>query len=482
MKKGAITPVDASRDFRVHEVFCSFTDRKGVILAGNEVFTRISGYAWAELSGQPHNIIRHPDMPRAVFQLFWEELHAGRPVAAYVKNLAKDGRYYWVLALACPVGDGYLSIRIKPSSALLPAVEALYRTMRVAERTEEERGSDGRTAMTAARQVLVQGLRSHGFDSYEAFMRTALLREELNSRDAALARERIELLPAIRATIAEKSPRAATVVPLHESGRQTYGRLTAVCARLDDLARLNAELSTHARTMLRLAGDFRVLSLNAGLNATKLGEEGRGLGVIASHLGTTSTEISGTVGTIGRCVETSSRQLGGVIFNLAWARVQFEMTVIHYGEMLAARDGDGACATRELATAGHLRSAFRATSGQALTALAALADELGNLDDLAEVLHKTVTSLQMAYISCKVEVSRVSHDLTLREVFGDIGLHVDKTREVLAAMTGVIEKLAQEARQAPAIAATVAETNTQLDRHGEALARIEQAEALPAAV
>jgi len=482
MKKSTIVPVDAPRDFSVHEVFCSYTDRKGVILAGNDVFTRISGYAWEELNGQPHNLIRHPDMPRAVFQLFWEELNAGRPVAAYVKNLAKDGRYYWVLALACPVGAGHLSIRIKPSSALLPVVEALYRAMRSAECGEEARGADGRAAMAAARSVLLQGLRSQGFASYEAFMRMALLREELNSRDTVLARERIELLPALPANPADLRPDAATLHRLHEAGRQTHVRLTTLCARLDDFARLAAELSTHAQTMLRMAADFRVLALNAGLNATKLGEEGRGLGVISSHLGTTSTEISAIVGTIGRRVEASSGQLGAVIFNLAWARVQFEMTVLHYAEMITPRDDAGERRTRDLATAGHLRSAFRATSGHALAELDGFANELGSLDDLAEGLHKTVTSLQMAYISCKVEVSRVSHDLTLREVFGDIGTHVDQTRDVLAGMTAVIERLANEAKQAPVMARAVAETNTQLEQQGEVLAGLGRGEALAAAV
>ena len=96
--------MNSSREFRINGVFFSLTDRRGFIEACNDVFVRISGYTTAELTGQPHNIIRHPDMPRSVFQLFWEYLRNGQPVAAYVKNLAADGRYYWVLALAGPVG------------------------------------------------------------------------------------------------------------------------------------------------------------------------------------------------------------------------------------------------------------------------------------------------------------------------------------------------------------------------------------------
>ena len=128
------TPTHVERPFDVAELFFSTTNRKGIIQSGNDVFARVSGYTEAELLGQPHNVIRHPDMPRAVFRLLWDYLEAERPIAAYVKNMAKDGRYYWVLATAVPVTGGYLSVRLKPTSDLLPAVEALYAELLAAER------------------------------------------------------------------------------------------------------------------------------------------------------------------------------------------------------------------------------------------------------------------------------------------------------------------------------------------------------------
>jgi PAS domain S-box-containing protein len=83
------------REFGIEELFFSTTDVKGHISAGNEVFTRISGYTEDELLGRAHNVIRHPDMPRGVFQLLWDTIQAGRPIAAYVKNRAKDGELYF---------------------------------------------------------------------------------------------------------------------------------------------------------------------------------------------------------------------------------------------------------------------------------------------------------------------------------------------------------------------------------------------------
>jgi PAS domain S-box-containing protein len=108
------------RAFGAGELFFSATDRKGIIRAGNDVFVRVSAYERDELIGRPHNIIRHMDTPRCVFKLLWEYLERREPIAAYVKNRAKDGGYYWVLAVVVPAGDGYLSVRVKPVERDLP--------------------------------------------------------------------------------------------------------------------------------------------------------------------------------------------------------------------------------------------------------------------------------------------------------------------------------------------------------------------------
>src|SRR5664279_2239091 len=77
------------------ELFFSTTDRRGVIRAGNSVFVRVSHYSLEELIGSPHSLVRHPDMPAGAYRLMWDRLLAGRPMGAYVKNLAKDGSHYW---------------------------------------------------------------------------------------------------------------------------------------------------------------------------------------------------------------------------------------------------------------------------------------------------------------------------------------------------------------------------------------------------
>ncbi len=79
------------------QVIMSKTNAFGIIEYANEVFVDVSGYEDYELMGQPHNIIRHPDMPKVIFKVLWENLKAGKNFHAIVKNLARSGRYYWVI-------------------------------------------------------------------------------------------------------------------------------------------------------------------------------------------------------------------------------------------------------------------------------------------------------------------------------------------------------------------------------------------------
>lgn len=84
-------PVDRERPFSLPELFFSTTDFKAIIRSGNDVFLRVANYSREELVGRNHNVVRHPDMPRSVFEVFWRYLKAKKPIAAFVKNLASDG-------------------------------------------------------------------------------------------------------------------------------------------------------------------------------------------------------------------------------------------------------------------------------------------------------------------------------------------------------------------------------------------------------
>ena len=112
----------------------SKTDPRGVLTYTNDVFLRTSALTEAEALGQPHNIIRHPDMPRGVFWLLWDTIQKGEPIGAYVKNKAKDGSCYWVDALIVPLKcknrrtKGYLSVQIDITVAVKLHIELQERT------------------------------------------------------------------------------------------------------------------------------------------------------------------------------------------------------------------------------------------------------------------------------------------------------------------------------------------------------------------
>ncbi|MFC7575365.1 PAS domain-containing protein [Klenkia terrae] len=122
----AVRPTGVERSFGADELIVSKTDRRGVITYANDVFLRVGAYSLDEVIGQPHNLIRHPEMPRAVFHLLWDTISRGHELFAYINNLAADGAHYWVLAHVTPSVDergtivGYHSNRRRPSPAPWP--------------------------------------------------------------------------------------------------------------------------------------------------------------------------------------------------------------------------------------------------------------------------------------------------------------------------------------------------------------------------
>lgn len=171
-------PQSGEAPFALNEVFYSRTDKRGIVRAGNYVFKRVSHFDWEELLGAPHKVIRHPDMPRGVFHLFWDTIQQGKTMGAYVKNRSKDGLHYWVFAVVVQCDDGYLSVRIKPSSSIFNEIQRDYAELLKA---ETEHGLEPEDSAAN----LLDIVRAKGFKDYDEFALHALC-EELLSRDAGL--------------------------------------------------------------------------------------------------------------------------------------------------------------------------------------------------------------------------------------------------------------------------------------------------------
>ncbi|GAA3157833.1 PAS domain-containing protein [Blastococcus jejuensis] len=176
----AVVPTGEERSFGTDELIVSKTDTRGVITYANDVFLRVSGYAMEQVLGQPHNLIRHPDMPKAVFALLWDTLAERQELFAYVNNLAADGAHYWVLAHITPSYGpdgsvvGYHSSRRRPSPAAVAQVAPLYDRLLA----EERRHPNGKAAVAASTALLGELIAAQA-ESYEAFIWSVIGREEI---------------------------------------------------------------------------------------------------------------------------------------------------------------------------------------------------------------------------------------------------------------------------------------------------------------
>lgn len=173
MSKSTIKPTGRESLFRHDEIIVSKTDLKGRLIYANDVFLRVSGYSAKDLIGQPHSIIRHPDMPRCVFKLLWDTISTEGEIFAYINNLASNGDHYWVLAHVTPSFDGqgniigYHSNRRKPDPEKVEKVIALYADLRARENDVDNR-KDG---MGEAYTYFMTSLNTQGID-YDEFVLT----------------------------------------------------------------------------------------------------------------------------------------------------------------------------------------------------------------------------------------------------------------------------------------------------------------------
>ena len=156
------------RTFPEDEIIVSKTDPKGRLTYVNDVFLSVSDYTEAECIGQPHCMIRHPDMPRAIFKLLWDTISSGREVFAYVNNRAKNGDHYWVLAHVTPnfgpTGEivGYHSNRRVPKPQALAKIKPLYQSLLDTERKAVDRKVGLEASFKQLNDLLAREGKSYG--------------------------------------------------------------------------------------------------------------------------------------------------------------------------------------------------------------------------------------------------------------------------------------------------------------------------------
>ena len=170
--KDANGPTETEVFFPEEDIIVSKTDLKGRITYANKTFCEIAGYTEADVLGQPHSMIRHPDMPRAVFKLLWDTLGDGREIFAYVKNMTRTGDYYWVFAHVTPSYDANRNIIGFHSNRRVPNREVVAQTigpLYAAIVQEESKHKNGKDALAAGFAALTDFIKSRNM-TYDALM------------------------------------------------------------------------------------------------------------------------------------------------------------------------------------------------------------------------------------------------------------------------------------------------------------------------
>jgi aerotaxis receptor len=304
-------PTQNEKPFDIEEFFFSRTDLKGIILFGNEVFTRISGYLKEQLVGAPHNIIRHPDMPKAVFKLLWDTIKSNQIIVAYVKNMSSDGSYYWVMATVFLLENEYLSVRFKPSSPVLTLVQEIYQKVLL---DEKENGLESSEAL------LIKMIKEAGFKDYASFMTHALV-TELQGRDEIISSK-------LRENVVDLKSKYSS---LSESVKLQYKE---IFNRVSILHKKNQNLDTETSVLFDQFIDFQLVSLNMRVMAGRMGEAGAAIVVVSQSFQSLIADIDGYLNNFSDLLTKliSTIQITNTSFELALIRLQVEMIDFFFHE------------------------------------------------------------------------------------------------------------------------------------------------------
>jgi PAS domain S-box-containing protein len=450
-------PVDRARPFAIDELFFSTTDAKGVIRSGNGVFARVSGLELEELVGKAHNVVRHPDMPRAVFRTFWDALGAGRGIAAYVKNIAADGAYYWVMAFAVPAGDGgFVSVRLKPSSPLFEVAQRIYASVLAVEREVE--GDDVRLRKRAVEAGVVKLealLAAEGYGSYREFMYAALT-AEVTARAGVVGGASEAGGGSARADD-DASGRALLAC------RGAEHALERLVADLDRYAELATALGEKSAFVLGLAEEIRLFALNAVLSSARLGAEGHALGAVAEILGRRSDEAEPAIRALTEDLHEAITLLGAMGFRIAASKLMTEMVSVFLADLRASGASAASLATELTALAAAL-----ADSGERLaSSITSFADRVLAIEAGVRKVDGELKVVRALEVNGRVEGARLNDD-AISSLFSTIAHQVTDAREQLQTFTAL--RTATNTADAPREAAAVNAAITSAARAVEAQA------------
>ncbi len=388
--------------FAPEDLFFSRTDRRGVIRSGNSVFQRMVGLPWERLIGAPHRVVRHPDMPKGVFQLFWARLEAGDPVGAYVLNRTASGDHYWVFAVAMPSpdGSGYFSYRLKPTGTRLEQVEALYGELKEA----EDSGARDPEQSAAALEAWTE---AEGFGGYADFMALALA-EEFAARETAIDR----------------------------FANAEVGRSMRMAETIRDAR-------DHASGIATLFNGIRNVPTNIRILATQLEQNAGPVSVISTNHSSLSTEMVTGVDEFRLSTQETGTLINRSLF-LTCASALLEEMAEDFARDSGLPDAVDAADERR-----RLQDQNARLAGQQTDALAAVSTQARRFAEVTEGLKRHVAGLDVTRIMCKIENARFRDNRTgLTEIIDNLQTVQASISEKLSTLERASVAILSSARKA----------------------------------
>jgi aerotaxis receptor len=419
-----VNPVE--QRFPEHQRLISATDTSSLINYCNAEFAAISGYSEAELIGSPHNLVRHPDMPEAVFELMWQYLKAGRSWMGIVKNRCKNGNYYWVSAYVTPILEngrlvGYESVRVCPTREQVARADALYARLRA-----------GKAALAPARRLMLAGR------AMALPLCAGALALGVNQAWPGLTAQAVTLALFAGLGVWAQRRLEQHLRRIAEGAQNTFGDAVAALTYSDQVGAAGQLelilLSEQARLKTALArlGDLAAQMAEAALDAGHLSR------------GTESALLEQRAET--DLTATAMTQMAVSIGEVA-GHVQLTAQEAHTAHLLAEQGSQVADAS------GAAIRGLADTVGQINQAVNALAGQTGAIADAAGMIRTIAEQTNLLALNAAIEAARAGeHGRGFAVVADEVRALADKTRQSTLHIQAITDNLRTGAEQAVDIA------------------------------